>query len=211
MSRLDLITIAIVIVCLAALGYLVYKIVNLMNPPQEETTSIQDTYTEPATDDATYTDWDDEVNSATEDGEDLDDEDLGSSVSDEAASGYESGSYSDDELDNDSDDIAEEPSSSSADEIEDEEPATRSYDNTPTTSSSGKYMVIAGSYRQKVNAENQVAKLRKLGYNESRIESFNRGSYAAVLVDRYNSYSDAKALVSKLAGDGVEAMVKEKN
>jgi len=72
-------------------------------------------------------------------------------------------------------------------------------------------MVIAGSYRQKSNAENQVSKLRKLGYSDSSVENFNRGSYAVVLVDRFSSYSDAKALVRKLAGDGVEAMIKEKN
>lgn len=213
MSRLDLITIAIVIVCLAALGYLVYKIVHLMNPPQKETTSIQDSYTDPApTDDSTYTDWDDEVTSATA-GSDLDDEDLGSSDTDNDATTNDSGSYNNDELDNDSNDIAEMDSSTSKSTESDSDSgqAATAYDNSSSSSGSGNYLVLAGSYRQKNNAENQAAKLRKLGYSGSSVENFNRGSYAVVLVDRFHKYSEAKALVRKLANDGVEAMVKEKN
>lgn len=208
MSRLDLITIAIVIVCLGALGYLVYKIVNLMNPPEKETTAIEDSYVDPIVEDTTYTDWDDEA--ATGGDVDLDDADLASNVSDEAAQGYEGGSYDDNELDKGTDEVAEKPTSASSSDGDSGSAAT-SYDNTSSSTNAGKYMVIAGSYRQKVNANNQVSKLRNLGYNKSRVESFNRGSYAVVLVDRFSSYSQAKALVKKLAGNGVEAMVKAKN
>ena len=61
MSRLDMITIAIVVVCLAALGYLVYKIAGLYNS-EEPTTPITEAYgNEETPDEQTYTDWDDEV------------------------------------------------------------------------------------------------------------------------------------------------------
>lgn len=212
MSKLDLITIAIVIVCLGALGYLVYKIVNLMNPPETETTAIEDSYADPVDNDTTYTDWD---NEATTGGDvDLDDEDLASNITDDAAEGYEGGQYDDSELDKDTDEVAEKESteaSSSASNNDDSGSAASAYDNVSSRSNAGKYMVIAGSYKQKINAANQVSKLHKLGYNETKVELFNRGSYAVVLVDRFSNYSQAKALVSKLAGNGVEAMVKEKN
>ena len=207
MSKLDLITVAIVIVCLGALAYLVYKIVNLMNPPETETTAIEDSYSDPADDDTTYTDWDEEATSAAD--VDLDDDELGSNTTDDATEGNESGSYDDSELDNGSDDIAEEATSTVAQEESSQ--AASSYDNVSASTSAGKYMVIAGTYRQKINATNQVAKLRKLGYNDSRVESFDRGAYAVALVDRFSSYSQAKALVRKLADNGVEAMIKEKN
>ena len=70
-------------------------------------------------------------------------------------------------------------------------------------------MVIAGSYRQRTNADNQVAKLRKMGYDQARVELFDRGSYAVVLVNRFNAYGDAKRLVSELSGKGIDAMVSE--
>lgn len=217
MSRLDLITVAIVIVCLGALAYLVYKIVDLMNPPGTETTAIEDSYSDPADDDSTYTDWDDEA--ATGEDVDLDDEDLGENASDDAAntttegSDNDSGNYDDSELDEGSDDVAEGTSSTSLTTADESGSTASSYDNVPAArnTNEGKYMVIAGTYRQKVNATNQVNKLRKLGYNDSEVKMFDRGSYALALVNRFSSYSDAKALVRKLADNGVEAMIKEKN
>ena len=73
MSRLDIITIAIVVICLAALGYLVYKIAGLYKT-EEPTTSLAEGYgNEEAPDEETYTDWDDEVATAGDD-VDLDDD-----------------------------------------------------------------------------------------------------------------------------------------
>ena len=71
-------------------------------------------------------------------------------------------------------------------------------------------MVLAGSYRQRVNADNQVARLRKMGYNSAEVSLFDRGSYAVVLVDRFSTYGDAKRLVNELAAKGVDAIVDEK-
>jgi cell division protein FtsN len=209
MSKLDLLTISIVIVCLAALGYLVYKIVDLMNPPSAPTSSIQDTYVEPATTtaDSTYTNWDNEANTTSSDA-DLDDDQVGQSLSDENSS-TPSGksSYADEEMDNSSSGIAE-TSTSSSTKAANSQTAT-AYDRTPATGSLGKYMVLAGSYRQRVNANNQAARLRKLGYSSAEVKIFDKGTYAVVLVDRFSNYNDAKKLVTELAGKGVDAMVKE--
>jgi hypothetical protein len=212
MSKLDLLTIAIVIVCLAALGYLVYKIVNLMNPPEAPTTSIEDSYDAKAVDEGTYTDWDDEVNNADSD-VDLDDDEAGTSIADDAENTTtDAGStFDNDEMDNDSEGLAEsETVTSSAGSGSGDSGTTASSYGT-TSSSSGKYMVVAGSFRQRNNADSHAARLRKLGYSNTEVRIFDRGSFAVVLVDRFSSLSQAKRLVSDLAEDGVDAIVSTKN
>ncbi|WP_020537015.1 SPOR domain-containing protein [Lewinella cohaerens] len=215
MSKLDVLTIAIVIVCLAALGYLVYKIVNLVNPPEEPTSSIEDSYEDTAsTDDSTYKDWDDEVDTAGDD-VDLDDDQVatyGNTDNEENTTGAASTNASADEMDNETSGLAEK------DNLTDETTSKGSTATTTTptpavnnsTSNSGRYMVVAGSYRQRVNADNQVARLRKMGYNNTQVSLFDRGSFAVVLVDRFSSYGDAKRLVNELVGKGVDAIVDEK-
>lgn len=215
MSKLDVLTIAIVIVCLAALGYLVYKIVNLVNPPEEPTSSIEDSYEDTAsTDDSTYKDWDNEVDTAGDD-VDLDDDQVatyGNTDNDENTTGAASTNASADEMDNETSGLAEK------DNLTDETTSKGSTATAPapapavnnSTSNSGRYMVVAGSYRQRVNADNQVARLRKMGYNNTQVSLFDRGSFAVVLVDRFSSYGDAKRLVNELVGKGVDAIVDEK-
>lgn len=207
MSRLDLLTIAIVIVCLAALGYLVYKIVNLMNPPEESpTTSITDTYSDPANSEDTYT-YDEEADSASTnyDDSDLDDDELDNYNSED---NYDaSGSRIDEsEMDNESTGIAETGTHTTT------APATTTTTSTSSRSSnsSGRYMVIAGTYKQKINAENQVNKLKRLGYSNAQIELFDRGSYAIVLVDRHDSESAAQTMVGQLRKEGIDSYIKLK-
>ena len=209
MSRLDLLTIAIVIVCLAALGYLVYKIVNLMNPPEEgPTTSISDTYTDPADSEDTYN-YDAEVDSAgtNYDESDLDDDELDNYNSED---NYDASSsrLDESELDNESTGLAETGTQTTT------APATTTTTSTSTStrsnSSGGRYMVIAGTYKQKVNAENQVNKLKRLGYSNAQVELFDRGSYAIVLVDRHASESAAQQMVGKLRGEGIDSYIKLK-
>lgn len=210
MSKLDVLTIAIVIVCLAALGYLVYKIVNLVNPPEEPTTSIQDSYEDTAgTDDKTYQDWDDEVDSAEGD-VDLDDEQVDSYTdTDENVPGAAGTNATADEMDDKTTGLAENNTSTTSTGSTATTPAPAA-SNSSSTNSSGRYMVLAGSYRQRVNADNQVARLRKMGYNSAEVSLFDRGSYAVVLVDRFSTYGDAKRLVNELAAKGVDAIVDEK-
>ncbi|MEL7221236.1 MAG: SPOR domain-containing protein [Bacteroidota bacterium] len=218
MSKLDLLTIAIVIVCLAALGYLVYKIVNLMNPPEAPTTSIEDSYDANAVDEDTYTDWDDEVDDADSD-VDYDDDDAGTSISDDAnyaeteagTTADEDSNFDDSEMDTESDGLAETGTTTTGSGTGDSGAATSSYNDTSSRStSSGKYMVLAGTFRQRSNADNHAARLRKLGYSNTEVQLFDRGSYAVVLVDRFSSLSQAKSLVGDLAKDGIDALVSTK-
>ena len=212
MSKLDILTIAIVIVCLAALGYLVYKIVNLVNPPEEPTTSIQDSYEDTTgTDEEAYKDWDTEADTAGGD-LDLDDEQVTNYTNtdtDENAPSAASGNKTTDEMDNGTTGLAEKGSETSSSGSTATTPAP-AVNNSSNTSNSGRYMVLAGSYRQRVNADNQVARLRKMGYNNAEVSLFDRGSYAVVLVDRFSNYGDAKRLVTELASKGVDAIVDEK-
>lgn len=214
MSKLDILTIAIVIVCLAALGYLVYKIVNLVNPPEEPTTSIQDSYEDTAsTDEEAYKDWDTEADTAGGD-LDLDDEQVtnyADTDTDENAPSAASGNITTDEMDNSTTGLTEKGSETTSSGSTATTPAPApAVNNSSSTSNSGRYMVLAGSYRQRVNADNQVARLRKMGYNNAEVSLFDRGSYAVVLVDRFSTYGDAKRLVTELAGKGVDAIVDEK-
>lgn len=192
MSRLDFLTIAIVAVCIFALGFLVYKLVNrneLTNPAITNTTEADpEEYT---ADDSTYT-FDDE----------------GDIVSDSIADAQPGSSedLDDDELT--SNDIFNEEEDAP---VEDEPIANEKIDNTPSSfGSSGAYMVLAGSYTEKINAENQVKKLRGMGYSDAAVEIFNRGRLAVALVDRFDSYSQANTLKKELLDKGIEAVVQKK-
>lgn len=203
MSRLDILTVVIVAVCLAALGYLVYKIVILMNPPEEENpTAIQDAYNlgDPESDD-TYT-WEDETDAAQ------DSLTYQPDPADEQASttATEYGnSASDDEYDDAP--AREEPRGTGNTATAPAETTTRS---TPSSAANGgRYLVIAGNYRQRVNAENQVERLKRMGYNEAEVELFDRGSFAVVIVDRFSSLAQADQLSTELKGKGIPAYVKD--
>lgn len=79
-----------------------------------------------------------------------------------------------------------------------------------TDSNIGNYLVLAGSFRFKVHAEQEVRRLHKMGYQQAALSLFNRGTFATVLVDRFDSYGDANALVAKLRKDGIDAYVHRK-
>jgi cell division protein FtsN len=76
-------------------------------------------------------------------------------------------------------------------------------ESAPRLRSSGDYLVLAGSFRYKDHAEAAARQLRKKGYSGAKVELFNRGAFANVLVDRFDSYSEAQALVVQLRNDGV--------
>lgn len=78
------------------------------------------------------------------------------------------------------------------------------------SSSIGRYMVIAGSFKEIAPAKMELRKIQQLGYSSARIEKFNRGAYASVLVGRFDRASDAKMLVKTLKDKGFDAIVLEK-
>jgi len=76
-----------------------------------------------------------------------------------------------------------------------------------TSAGNGRYLVIAGSFRQKANAEQRVKALRSAGFNDTRLERFNRGTYAVALAGQTNRFSAAERLAGEIVGAGFEAKV----
>ncbi|MBC6993768.1 SPOR domain-containing protein [Neolewinella lacunae] len=81
------------------------------------------------------------------------------------------------------------------------------YPTTPVETSEGRYLVIAGSFRQMVNADERVRALRKAGFAETRLEKFNRSTYAVALAGQSDSYSEANRLAQSVRAKGFEAEV----
>jgi cell division protein FtsN len=71
----------------------------------------------------------------------------------------------------------------------------------------GRYLVIAGSFRQLANAEARVKALRRSGFAETTLEKFNRGTYAVALAGRSDRYSEAARIAERVRAAGFEARV----
>lgn len=84
--------------------------------------------------------------------------------------------------------------------------APKSYGST----ANGEYMVVAGTFKQMINAEQALRKFKKMGYENSTIAKFNKSAYASLIVDRFNSSEEAKSYASTLKKKGLEAYVHKK-
>ncbi len=199
MSRLDYITIFIVVIGIAALSYLIFKIFqnNSRQDQNSRISQVEDPYNPNSIDDETTTNLpsEDYNNSITPQDDDYYDED---------GSGFQESS-------------SQEEQTSSENDFNSSTKSVSEVDNTPTSnfdnssSSYGDYMVIAGTFSQKQNAENQVKKLQRLGYQNAAMHLFDRGAYAVVIVDRFDDYSSANRLKNELINDrSVEAIVQKK-
>jgi cell division protein FtsN len=78
------------------------------------------------------------------------------------------------------------------------------------SSSGGNYLVLAGAFTVMSNAEAHARRLEKMGFSNAKVALFNKGKYATVLVDRFESKSEASALVNRLTEKGVESYVQTK-
>jgi len=79
-----------------------------------------------------------------------------------------------------------------------------------SSSANGKYLVVAGTFKQEANAEIQLKKFKKLGYADAEIGKFNKSAYASLIVNRFNSSAAANRLVKTLKSKGIDAYVHEK-
>jgi len=79
--------------------------------------------------------------------------------------------------------------------------------NSSTVSSSGRYLVIAGSFRQLDNGKQRVSALKAAGFQATRLEKFNRGTFAVALAGQSNRYSEANRLAERVRAAGFEARV----
>ncbi len=202
MSRLDIVTVVIVAICLAALGYLLFKTFNMIGGGADE----EPARTEVADEGATATDGlgaEDEYDPfATDRREDIGTEAGSPTV--EGQEGYAGTESADDAFSSDYDD------SSAGTAPATTQPATTAEPQTSTATTAyaeGQYMVIAGTFRQRTNAERMVRRLQGMGYDQTRLELFNRGRFAVALVNRFSSLTSARQLEQELESKGIEAEV----
>ena len=72
----------------------------------------------------------------------------------------------------------------------------------------GPYMVMAGSYLLKENAEKMRSKLKSMGFSQAEIVVFPASEYHSVVAVRYSSESKAQAAASELKRKGIDSFVK---
>jgi cell division protein FtsN len=72
----------------------------------------------------------------------------------------------------------------------------------------GPYMVMAGSYLLKENAEKMRSKLKNMGFSQAEIVVFPASEYHSVVAVRYSSESKAQAAASELKRKGIDSFVK---
>ncbi|MEO0732311.1 MAG: SPOR domain-containing protein, partial [Bacteroidota bacterium] len=76
-----------------------------------------------------------------------------------------------------------------------------------TYATDGRYLVIAGSFRQLSGARARVAALKAAGFADTRLERFNRGTFAVALAGQEDRYSEANRLAARIRDKGFEARV----
>ena len=191
MSRLDFFTIFVVALCIIAIVFLIFQATQLANGTEESTISNE-----------VATGFEDE--NTAEDDEDIydyedDDYDAANAVTDDVA---------DDELEGEpttDDEISTEEATSFEEESTPEPLEDTSDEIINPHENLGKYLVIAGAFKIKANAENYARQMRRDGYPSAAAKIFDRGSIAVVLVDRFSDYNDAQRLVGELKAKGIEA------
>lgn len=72
---------------------------------------------------------------------------------------------------------------------------------------SGRYLVIAGSFRVRDNAVDRVRALQRADFTAARVEPFNRGTFAVALAGQSDSYQDAQDLARRIRTAGFEVEV----
>lgn len=72
------------------------------------------------------------------------------------------------------------------------------------------YFVIAGTFRQEINARTRVRDLRRAGFSDTQLSRFDRGTYAVALVGRSTDFTEADQLAERVRTAGFEAKVYRK-
>ena len=76
-----------------------------------------------------------------------------------------------------------------------------------STSSSGQYMVIAGSYLLEDNAQRMINKLQGMGYSNAEIVHFDQSQYHSICAGKYDSQRSASQTASSLKSSGIDSYV----
>lgn len=219
-SRFDFVSFTIVAACILALIFLIYKTINMYNQNKAkqadatEQSTIDDGEADLYDNDGGTYKFDDEEE-VVDDGTATGTTNNNGSTTGTGQDGNSSTNNGPDNnsstADSSTEDKTSDNSKNSTSSDKDSKSSTLA-DNSNTTNyshnkGSGRYMVLAGSFRQESNADSHAAKLRRMGYDGAEVSIFNRGAYASVLVDRFSDKSDARSLVRDLENKGIEALV----
>ena len=93
--------------------------------------------------------------------------------------------------------------------VNEERSTTSSNQNNNVTkgTSSGKYMVIAGSFLIEKNAENMKNRLNNLGYDNASLVVFDLSQYHSVVAARFSTYESALKVSNELKRRGMDCYV----
>jgi len=81
----------------------------------------------------------------------------------------------------------------------------------PVNTIKEEYLVWGGSFSTRLGAEEEQAKFKKLGYHKTEVSLFDKGKYAVVIVGRYPTQAQAQALVNELKSKhNISAIAKKK-
>lgn len=213
MSRLDWFTIILVTLLLGALGFLIYRTVQLIRQddtaaPKTEisATAKTDNSTSPASAPAGN------ATAPAADDQDLDDDELAYDPQEIEAPVEKEEKPTEKSAKTETNTAAEKKPASNTEPTRTASSETTPKGGTPTSyssSSTGDYMVVAGSFSLKHNADNQVSVLKEMGYQNARVEMTKGGALASAMVDRFRDRTSAQKLVDELKGKGVDAIVKK--
>lgn len=210
MSRLDWFTIAVVGICILAIIFLLAKTTSLLAGEQNRPTSHSEIVDDMGLNDDETIDPANFDNEEDANGEsDSDDEAItgGSDDSETDADGSAGGG---------DEETADEGDTTPADEEEldagssEDESAAASRSVAPAPSGSGDFMVIAGSFSIMENAEKFANDLQRKGYGKAQVHKFNKGKFASVIVDRFDSSAGAADLIKELKGKGVDCYLQRR-
>ena len=94
-----------------------------------------------------------------------------------------------------------------------EDPPPTTTQPTPQVSSSsqGRYLIVAGNYLVRSNADAMVSRLNKEGFNGAEVLVFDLSQYYSVVAGRYDARSNANRASESLKQKGIDNYVLTKN
>ncbi len=79
------------------------------------------------------------------------------------------------------------------------------------SSTTGNFYVVAGTYKLQMGVDQQVAKLKKMGFNTANRKVFDSSPlYFSAIAGRYDDRNSASKVISQLKSKGIEAFIKLK-
>lgn len=194
MSKIDYITIAVVVICISLLGLVFWKVADL-NWTEENTPEMEETVLVEEAEEATpFLDENYDVTDFVgEDSASLPIETMPEVIQEEEKTKEKI--------------IPKEP-------IIETNPikvAEKVVVASPVNPIKEEYLVWGGSFSTRQGAEEEQAKFKKLGYNKAEVSLFDKGKFAVVIVGRYPTQAQAQALVNELKSKhNISAIAKKK-